>query len=332
MTEQPSSDIGWLNDYTPPSKNPRLYAAHYCPGCGVAEVCGEHNRETSCGDPSEYDPEDFHPATTSKQSLAQELRILPPPLSKWSQPHLPPGLTIATDPRPVGPERFAVGASAVLRLNGSEGAGRIGVLVGSDIQIHKFWLQQGKLGKKLHHIGYDAVIAPAYSTWWRGTPLEGLVSLSRSMTMVRMLSRHVPVIPTIGWRTGRDIERWCEWVNVGQTPSVAVHLGSRTKKAWGWNLVGVGILRQLLPESTQLVVIGPSTKERISTLSRIWGSDISILSQRPWQLAQQGYRLDGGLRAQRDFARTRGELAHDNDQRFQEVCADLVRRRGLRTV
>lgn len=333
MAEQPSSDTGWSEGYAPPSKNPRLFAARYCPGCGVADVCGERDSETACGHPSEYDPDDFHPATTAKQSLVQELRILPPPLVKWRHPQLPAGLTIATDPRPVHPERFAVGASAVLRLNGGEGAGRIGVLVGSDRQIHKFWLQQGTLGKKLHHIGYDAVIAPAYSTWWRGTPLEGLVSLSRSMSMVRILSRHVPVIPTIGWRTGKDIERWCEWLQVGLAPSVAVHLGNRSEKAWRWNLLGIQRMRTLFPPDTHLVAIGPSTKKRIGTLSKIWGPKISVLSHRPWQVAQQGQTLTDELAVEpASSSKFKIEIANDNAERFLRVAELTIKRRGLRAV
>lgn len=332
MEEQPSSDIGWLDEYGPPAKDRRLYAAAHCSRCGVADVCGEHASDSACGDPSEYDPEDLHPATTSRQSLVQELQILPPPLPRWDQPAVSTAVTIANSARP-GQGGFAISAGAVLRPARGEGTGRLAVLVGTDPQIHKFWQQRGSLGPELRKIGYEGVIAPAFSTWWRGTPLEGILSLNRSMVMVRELARHLPVIPTLTWRTGKDLRRWCEWLNVGAARVVAVHLGSRTNEGWRWNLRAVRGIRELLPDrQIRLVAIGPSTVERISAVAAVWGGKLTVMSQRPWQLAQQGRVLTESLTFEKNVTMLRSDLAVRNAETFGNVAELIIKRKGLRAL
>lgn len=333
MGRESASDIGWIDAYIPPTKQPRLTAGHYCEECAVADICGESFAESSCGHPSEYNVDDFHPATTTKRSLAAELLRLPPSGLGWPSISIKSALTIATDPRPVTPDLFAVGASAVLRLAPGEGLGRVGVLVGNDAQIHKLWRLEGILGQSLKAIGYRYVIAPAFSTWWKGTPLEGLVSMTRSISMIQSLRRHLPVVPTIGWRTGRDLRRWCSWLREDGITCVAVHLGNRENRAWRWNLKGIRIIRELLSQDeVRLIAIGPTTPSRIQSLVGAWGQNLAIASQKPWHLAQQGRSLNSALRGDLNLTMTRTQLAEQNARTFLEVTHHLITRRGLTAI
>lgn len=329
---EPSSDTGWLNDYRPPTDRPGqrgLFASH-CTTCVAAALCGEHETETACGDPAEYEAEDFHPATTPRRSLLQEL-TLPEPSDRWHPVELEPALVVATDYRPLDSESFALGANAVLQPAPGEVHGRIAVLTGRDDVIHQFWRRRGSLGKRLQRIGYRAAITPAYSTYWNGTPLEGLVSLRRTLGMAQLLQRDLPVIPTIGWRTGRDLQRASQWLELAGVRCLAVHLGGREERLWRWYLRGVSILRRLLPdEGIHLVAVGPATVPRIQDIARVWGPRLTIAAQKPWLTAQSGRALDEHLQEQTDLTKTRGQLLVENVETFSTAAERIIKRRGLR--
>lgn len=330
---EPSSDIGRDSDYRPPPKHPGQHSllASYCTNCAAAEICGEHETETACADPAEYDSQDFHPATTPRLSLLQEL-TLPEPSGIWEPVNLDAALVIATDYRPLDHESFAVGARAVLRPARGEAKGRVAVLSGRDDVIHKFWRRRGSLGSHLASLGYRAAITPAYSTYWAGTPLEGLVSLRRTLTMAQLLQEHLPVVPTIPWRTGRDLERACEWLNAARVRTIAVHLGGRLERSWRWHLKGVEIIRRLLPhDDLRLVAIGPSKVQRIGELAMLWGPQLTIASQKPWLAGQNGRALDDGLTVVQGVEmKTREELLMENANTLAKVVEQFVKRRGLR--
>lgn len=313
--KEPQFDIGWHKDYKPPHKQHRLFSIH-CDDCAAGDICGERHTESACGDPSEYRSDEFHPATTKKQSLLKEL-LLPFPKNDWESVSLPSAFVIAKNARPAKEESFALSDSVVFRLARREAAGRVAVLVGRDDWIFKLWRRRGRLGSDLRDIGFGSVVAPAYSTYWNSSPLEGLVSMRLTASVALALNRHIRVIPTICWRNGLDLKRWSRWLEAGNISTFAVHLGTRERRAWDWHLEGIGILRDLLPSSEmRLVVIGPSTKSRIQSLLEAWEGQLTIGSHRPWQLAQHGLSMNHDLRPEKDFSRTVGQLARENAEVF----------------
>lgn len=326
--ETDTSPSGWSSDpYTPPGFLPRLTVV-YCKDCAAGELCGERHADSACGDPAEYDPGAFHPATTPKRSIFQEL-VFPSPRSPLRQFDLAPSLVIAKDSRPAKKSDLAVCGPSIFNGRG-EVDGRVAVLVGSDRWIHSLWGRRGRLGQDLQKAGFSGVVAPAYSTYWSDTPFEGLIEVRRTLAMASILQRHLPVIPTLAWRNKKDLSRWADWLMASRASTIAVHLGMRPLNQWKWHLAGLEILAgQLGSEDLRLVAIGPSTIPRVSDVFLSWPGPVTIASQRPWHLAQQGRVLGDDLRPEKDLRMTREELVDHNARMFAEVVEGIARSKGL---
>ncbi len=320
---KPAFDTGPSKPYAPPSGPPRLFSI-YCDTCAAACFCGEKNTGSACGDPSEYDEEDFHPARTPNVNRPGQLD-LPPPIIQ-SPITLPPGIVIA--------KAFLSGQAGRVAVHGDRLTGRrfqrvkngLACLVAEDPIIKKLWDRRARLGKRLAAAGFTTAIAPAYSTYWGSSPFDGHVAVRWSAEMAAHLSRSVSVVPTIAWRTEADLQRWAHWIESGSLSCIAIHLSKSTRREWDWMVQAVDILAGLFAVPPHLLVIGPSTLPRIRRVADLWPSGLSVASTKPWLLAQHGRALNLDLSSShvpRNIPTT--QIAERNARIFAAVATDIVR-------
>jgi hypothetical protein len=321
-----SSDSGWPDSYAPPPKHPRL-TTRYCGKCRAALICGERSSSTACGDPAEYDPDDLHPVKNPR--IGVEDLELPSGFESHSIA-LTPALVIAKEK--VGTLPFAVSADRLTGKSFNAVEKGIAVLVGQDDVIDKLWHTRGNIGTRLKKAGYELVITPAFSTWWESSVMERMGSVRYSAEMSVDLSRQISVVPTLPWGNYRDLERSADWVAQEEIQCIAVHLGAEDAYVFDWMLQGVEILSRLLEQPRRLVVIGPSTVDRITRLGDIWPGEMTIASQRPWLKGKHGHRLLPDLTYEQDWSLSLSEVVDANAKMFCIVVESLLRQPKLRLV
>ena len=206
-------------------------------------------------------------------------------------PRLPPFIPVVDTP--------ASNDRSVLRLRQALGprAWRHGhhagaCLIGSDRKHGRLMRRLGDLGPHLRQMNAAFAIAPAFSTWWTESPYSAADAMVRTAYVASELSRHAPTIPSIVWRTTRDMQHWAEWIDVTRPPGLAVDLGTaRADRDWATLASDLATLRAncggYVP---RLVVSGPSTVARIAGISNVW-PDLTIISAFPDRVASAGSLL-----------------------------------------
>ena len=318
--------------YAPISKRRRTLFSIYCKDCGAASVCPEKDLDSACADPATYDPEDFHPARHPGLAKSPDWNF--PATISQGPIYLPPAVLIAKEFVGSQNGRYAVHAD---RLTGrkfhpvDEG---LAFLVGSDRDQKKFWDRRGDLGNRLRRAGFSLAVTPAFSTYSDSPPLDGHVAVKWTAQMVRDLSRQITVVPSIAWRTDRDLERSLEWFEAGGVHTVALHLSQSARRQWEWMLEAVETLARLSEGSLHLVVIGPSTIDRIQRVANAWPGSLTIASTKPWMLARRGRALRSDLshyRVPKNKA-SKDQLFTHNAETFFATTESLLRYPQLRLV
>jgi hypothetical protein len=270
-----------------------------CPDCPVRYLCGESDTQTACRDPAEYRQGALHPDRV-QFALDDERRYeFPEPPTSWATSlDLPLVLPIAASGSQDVPPWCAVDAEAALALGKFT---TIACLVTSDVVLERIWRARNRLGPKLRAAGVRLVIAPSFSTWWSDPPFEGLHEIARTAEVAARLARSIDTIPTIAWRTTRDIARWADWFSACPPAGIAVDLSTlRSQTEWAWGLQGIRELAARLGSlhsTPRLVAVGPQASQRLRDVRIAWSGDLTIASKGAWQLSQAGrIKYSSGLR------------------------------------
>ena len=320
-----SSASGWASKRPPGTGPPHLFTS-FCDRCQVASLCGEIGTSTACGRPEDYDPEDLHPA---RGMVGIEAAEFGPPISARPRA-LSTGLVIAKAFVPSSGGTLAIHAdrlTASLPMRVDDG---IVAMLGHDQLLTNLWRRRFQLGPLLKEAGCDTAITPGFSMYWESPSYDGLLSMSMATEMARRLSRHVNVIPTVSWRTPRDLERWARWINSGDVPALAIHFSTGRSAEWGWMLDGTAWLAEHVPSETRLIAVGVFSHRRIRRIAASWGGPLTIASGSPWLAAQHGRLLLPDLRVKRVTRRVSTEsLVHRNLSTFVSATDNLMSRPTL---
>lgn len=320
-----SSASGWVSKRPPGTGPPHLFAT-FCDLCEVASLCGEIGTSTACGRPEDYDSEDLHPAGGMVGVAAAEFGR---PTSSRSRT-LATGLVIAKAFVPSKGGTLAIHAdrlTASLPVRVDDG---IVAMLGHDQLLMNLWRRRFQLGPLLKEAGCDTAITPGFSMYWESPSYDGLLSMSMATEMARLLSRHVNVIPTVGWRSPRDLERWALWINSADVPALAVHFSTGRSGEWDWMLDGIASLAERIPTETRLIAAGVFSLRRIQRIAASWGGPLTITSGGPWLAAQHGRLLLPNLGVKRVTRRVSTEsLVHRNVSTFVSATDDLTSRPTL---
>lgn len=315
-----------LGPPSPQAATPGLWTGDFCESCPLEQLCGAGGTPDACGHPGEYLPGVAHPVDLGPDAAAE---FALPPVCWPPVPELAPAVGVV--------DRLLAGRHVGIRLPAARRASTwaspppdatgLAVLVGADKQLEFFWQRSHALARALADWGVPVVLAPGYSTWWEDPPAESLLSMARSAAVARILARHVPTIPCVVWRTGRDLSRWAEWLTTTRPSAVAVDLQTlRSEAGWAWAMAGIERLAELLVcPLPRLVANGPSTLARVRAVGTAWAGPVTILSQNPWQKAISGQRLAADLSDRPAAAAvTTDELLAANLGTFEGVVAAVL--------
>jgi hypothetical protein len=317
-----SSVSGWASRLPPGTGPPHLFAT-FCDSCAVSSLCGEIGTSTACGRPEDYDPEDLHPSRDMVAAAAAELGQ---PISARPRAFTS-GLVIAKAFVPSEGGAIAIHADRLVSTSIRRVDDGIAVLLGNDQHLMNLWKRRSHLGLWLKDAGCGTVISPGFSMYWESSSFDGLLSMRMASEMARLLSRYVNVIPTIGWRTNRDLERWIEWINSGEVPALAVHFSTGKCREWDWMLEGVDLLAKGVPTTTRLIAAGVSGRLRVQRIAATWPGPLTIASGKPWLAAKHGCLLLPNLRVKRVSRRVTTEiLVQRNVATFLAATSELISR------
>lgn len=295
-------------------------------------LCGEVLSDSACGDRTEYPANSWHPVSFQGKKPDSSAWAFSSEWQFWTTlPTRLVTLPIAKTASVPGAADWGISLNAALKPNArADQLKRYAVLLGSDREIDLLWRRAGLYARRLRAGGYQAVIAPAFSTWWNRSPFDGLYELKRTEVMAKVLARRLPTIPSIAWRNERDIERWVLWLTKSLVSEFCVDLGTfRTEASWKWALEGIRLLDSLADRPRTLVVAGPSRLPRIAEVGSAWPHRLIVASKHPWQLGIHGRRLLPKLREEPDLETSSSDLVQFNVETFDlEVRKVLGERSG----
>jgi hypothetical protein len=264
---------------------------------------------------------------SAPRMLESELNF-PASVSWPDVPSFGPSLAIGSDYPSMASEALRLrDVIRELRAGSANLHSAVAVLHGSDSQLRRLARSEGSIGPRLRERGVAVVVGPGFSTWWASSPFDSLVMTAYSAHFAVVLARSLPSIPTVVWRTGRDLERWTTWLSQKRVQAFAVDLGTlRHQRPWRWAMEGVSFMSEQLASSgsaPRLIVNGPATIERLVDVRARWHGELTFASQSPYCLARGGKRLRDDLGWVPDEAPF-SELERDNRDIFERTANRIV--------
>ena len=325
MSDRFPSSSGSLSPADPAG----LWTASYCAPCPARSLCAAVDTDSACGSPAEYPQASAHPehlAATADgsdfelpafQSVDSTSTLTRTPLLIVSDGNLTPNVKLQHL------------LAAVRGTTGRSHTGKLAVLHGSDRHLYGLLRRRGRLGERLTSAGFVGAIAPGFSTWESHPPFEALLAQGLSARVATELDRVIPTVPTVVWRTHEELQRWSSWIHQNDRASIALHPGPlRTGSEWEWWTRGLGILRELAASrDLHIFVNGPCTRDRMGDVVRIWGPEVTFMTQHPWAAAMKGKVIDP-----EDFSktlpdpdeRTAADRLRDNESAIRSYVDELI--------
>ena len=238
----------------------------------------------------------------------------------------------------LAPAVRTAGSLSVLRLPGAglpTIKGSIATFFSRDKNFaRRVWEGEGALGPALVHSGYEAVIAPAYSTYWRSSPFVIQSAIARSASLAMALARHLPTIPTFVWSCDDDLLLQVRWAAASGCRSIALDLGPLwSSQAWPWAVRAIEVTAASftrLGVRVQLVTNGVTSRAHIAEVCRTWPWEVSFLTRGVWVQSRKHRVLMPDLSPIDDETdRTADQLLLHNMQQIRHVIDEAARRREL---
>lgn len=286
MSDRCSNPSGSLG----PDTRAGLWTASYCASCPAHPVCAAVNTDSACGSPAEYPQTSAHPEYLAHTARREDFAF-PPFQSGDRTGTIPRGPLLTVSDGTLTPNvKLHDLLAAVRRTSRNDHTGNLAVLHGPDKYLHALLRYRGSLGQRLAEAGFTAAIAPGYSTWDQHTPFEALLAQALTARIATELDANLPTVPTVIWRTHGELTRWTTWVIENNRQAIALHPGPlRTASEWAWWTDGLVVLRELLHRRPMHAFVnGPCTHARFADVIRIWGTDVSFMTQQPWATAIKG--------------------------------------------
>ncbi len=181
--------------------------------------------------------------------------------------------------------------SPVERLRAA-GARRL-VLTGvmSDQRLAALW---PAMARRRLVVGFDLVLAPAWSTYETDPRLEHLFAIRQSALAADLTARVGPVVPTLNWYRRHDLDRQLSWLERTEAAAIAVDCSTLSgDRRWREVRSALAYIRTVLPH-VELHLYGASSAERVEDLAAF--DRVVLYSARPAALARTRQVLDEGLR------------------------------------
>lgn len=170
---------------------------------------------------------------------------------------------------------------------------RLAVLVayGTDPLVEALWTKRSEVTAALAECDWDLVLAPNFSMYGNQPRTEHLINFRRNLVIAEeFCAAGINAVPNLYWYRLEDLERYEQWLADVVPPAVAINLQTfRTDDDWNnMALPGLTFLSMVLPAATKMIVTGTSRRDRLASLTALFGSRLVVVSQNPVQYARHG--------------------------------------------
>ncbi|PZS36620.1 MAG: hypothetical protein DLM58_01350 [Pseudonocardiales bacterium] len=143
-------------------------------------------------------------------------------------------------------------------------------------------------------VGFDLVLAPAWSVYETDPRLEHLYAIRQSALVADLMARVGPVVPTLNWYRRQDLDRQLAWLEKTEAAAIAVDCSTLSgARRWREVRSALAYIRTVLPH-VELHLYGASSADRVEDLVAF--DRVVLYSARPAALARTRQILDEGLR------------------------------------
>lgn len=271
-----------------------LWTSSYCAPCPARPLCHAADTDAACGSPAEYPRTSANPENLARTAIVDDFEF--PSFQSTDRtgvvPRLP--LLVISDGTLTPNVKLRHLLPPIRGTSTKDHRGNVAVLHGRDKHLHALLRHRGRLGERLASAGFASVVAPGFSTWDDHSPFEAMLAQALTARVATELDGVLPTVPTVVWRSHEELSRWAHWVIENGRRSIALHPGPlRTEPEWAWWTDGLGVLRKsLIGYEIHAYVNGPCTRGRLADVIRIWGREVTFLTQQPWATAIKGRIID----------------------------------------
>jgi Domain of unknown function (DUF4417) len=148
-----------------------------------------------------------------------------------------------------------------------------------DAVIEEMWSREERLIVELAEAGYEAIVAPSFSTYLPRPRTEYLINMRRSMIYFGALqSVGITAVPRLAWNVSHDSRRCARWaVENPSVRMVALDLAThRVQADWRGQIEGLEIFDSMTGRTMTYLINGATTVDRCQDLLRIAEGRIRI--------------------------------------------------------
>jgi len=249
------------------------------------------------------------------------------PLSKWVTN--PKGVRAWNMPTGNAKRRLGIPETGTLLLAGQA----------SDRLLHGFWCHRTVCGdpwQAIGEAGFDIVLGPDFSVWSNAPRIEYMIEMKRSLVAAAEIQQcGIPVAPNVLLHSGRDVERWADWIKANDTvTAIATNVQFLTKrKRSGKAMRNINeiaeIFRELrgkLNREIQLVAIGVLQPSHVRLLGKT-GFSVTVVNGKAFQAACHWRRLvvqDASITEIEDKGATKQDLYEANEKLLAQVYDEIL--------
>lgn len=161
--------------------------------------------------------------------------------------------------------------------------GQLAVLTGYDQDplVEAVWTRRNEIALAFAAQKWDLVVGPDLSVYGSSPRFDQLLNMRRQLLLTRLFTRvGITAAPNLSWFRLEDLRRLEDLLARTRPAAVAINLQlQRQPRAWNERLFpGLAYLASGFPPETCLIVCGPSRRDRIAELRRLF-PNLMLLSQ-----------------------------------------------------
>jgi Domain of unknown function (DUF4417) len=150
------------------------------------------------------------------------------------------------------------------------------MLFDRDKLLEEIWERGVNLVEQLAAAGYEAIIAPSFSTYTPRPHTEYMINMRRSMIYFRLLQEAgAYAIPRVAWIVSGNARQLVDWAQKNPVVEMfALDLATyRCASDWREQLEGLQIFDSLTDHRLTFLINGASTQQRCEQLFEVLGSE-----------------------------------------------------------
>jgi hypothetical protein len=141
------------------------------------------------------------------------------------------------------------------------------LLFDTDEVLEDMWERSGPLIWQIAEAGYDAVVAPSFSTYVPRPRTEFMINTRRSMLYFQaLLKAGVGAIPRLAWQVSADARRFGQWILANPCVELVALDWSTYRSSFDWRgqLEGLAIVETMTKGRLTYLINGATTEARCS--------------------------------------------------------------------